>query len=644
MTDSTFSLSKLWPDFSLLISGDYTSPHWLSALIVAILFGIALLFFLYSFWKADSARRHINFYKDLLKDLSPDSLIERRRDLIKKANSKPKYGKLWVEFDESLVPSSDGRKLYNTIDASHFFNTRTLGHGLIENRMLAAVPGFLTAIGVLGTFAGLQMGLGSLELSKNAGVEILRTGIGNMISGASIAFLTSVWGVFTSLVFNFIEKFLERRVRIKIFNLQNLIDNLYPRITAEEALIKIEDHSKQSQELLGGLAEKIGDKMQETLHQVTESIQTSMQRSIEDVLSPALAALADNAKNSSEKALKALVDDFMDGVKQAGAEQKQGMQDAANQLSASVNSMNQVIDSFSNQLAQQQKSADSKFEDVLHRFSGMMESLHTNTEKQQNALMSSMQQQLENTVDSLNSIAQNISTSASDTIEKVGAATQERLEEMKAMDIKLRDNIREVMELQKTINQDLLSELGHLSQQFHEVSRASTAIAENVSKGAEKMQNVSGSLTVVSANMKNTAETLGNNIASAVDQTKELINTTSSLASALHHDIKQMGEIGDKLISTVNTLEKAAQYADKGFGALGDHQKQLMQSLRMHVDDLEEKISDLLKEYAQMVKGQTQERLNEWNRQTNEFTSSMVDAVQTIASVVDEIEAKTGSR
>ena len=67
-----------------------------------------------------------------------------------------------------------------------------------------------------------------------------------MIAGASIAFMTSLWGVFLSVVFNFIEKSLERLCRGRITTLQNTIDYLYPRITAEQSLVNIEESSSLS--------------------------------------------------------------------------------------------------------------------------------------------------------------------------------------------------------------------------------------------------------------------------------------------------------------------------------------------------------------------------------------------------------------
>ena len=640
MIDNTFNLLNLIPDFPLLLNGEYTSPHGMSALIVAVLIAIAIIFFIVSLWKYFVSSGHINFYHRLLNGLATDNLLAERRELLNKALSSKKFGKLWQEFDESLVTSPDGKRLFNTIDAAHFFNTHTLSHGLIDNRMLAAVPGFLTAIGVLGTFAGLQMGLGSLELSKDAGVETLRNGIGNMISGASIAFLTSVWGVFTSLVFNFIEKGLERNVRMKVFSLQNRIDNLYPRVTPEEALINIEDYSKNSKEILSGLAEKIGDRMQETLHEVTNQMQNSLQTSLEKILAPALSDLAANAKNSSEQALKTLVDDFMAGVKQAGAEQSTEMKEAADKLTASVDSMNDVIEGFSNKLADQQKSTDGKFHEILNRFGNMMEDLHVKTERQQGALIDNMQQQLEKTVEKLNGIAMTMGAETSSLLENVTSKATARFEELRSIDVELRDSVRQLVEFQKAINSELSSQFKDLYRQFSEIGKANTALAENISTGAENMQKASASLTIVSSNMKSSAESMGQDLKAITHKTEELLEIVTRLASELNGDMATFTEISSEISRTIETLRQAAEHAENGFTALDDQQERLMESLKDHVVELENKLAELLDAYAQKVQAQTQERLNEWNRQTNEYTATMTDAVQTLASVVDEIETK----
>ena len=61
------------------------------------------------------------------------------------------------------------------------------------------------------------------------------------------------------------------------------------------------------------------------------------------------------------------------------------------------------------------------------------------------------------------------------------------------------------------------------------------------------------------------------------------------------------------------------------------------------MESLQSELSELLVNMMNQVQGQTQERLNEWNRQTSEFTSTMVDAMKALQSVVDDMESRNGA-
>ena len=150
--------------------------------------------------------------------------------------------------------------------------------------MIAAVPGFLTAFGVIGTFVGLQLGLSELNIGNDVAVSEMKAGLAQVISGAKIAFMTSVWGVTLSVFFNFIEKGLERVARSRIYRLQTRIDQLLPRLSAEFQLQRIADDGQQSRESLQGLAEKIGEKMQESLLEATAGIQAGLESSLEKIM------------------------------------------------------------------------------------------------------------------------------------------------------------------------------------------------------------------------------------------------------------------------------------------------------------------------------------------------------------------------
>lgn len=65
----------------------------------------------------------------------------------------------------------------------------------------SAMPGTLTGLGILGTFIGLSLGLASFSGDD---IYTISDNVGPLLSGMKVAFHTSVYGIFFSLIYTFI--------------------------------------------------------------------------------------------------------------------------------------------------------------------------------------------------------------------------------------------------------------------------------------------------------------------------------------------------------------------------------------------------------------------------------------------------------
>ncbi|MDE6203547.1 MAG: MotA/TolQ/ExbB proton channel family protein, partial [Lachnospiraceae bacterium] len=63
----------------------------------------------------------------------------------------------------------------------------------------SGISGTLTGLGILGTFLGLSLGLGAFSGDD---IFTISDNVGSLLSGMKVAFHTSVYGIFFSLVFN----------------------------------------------------------------------------------------------------------------------------------------------------------------------------------------------------------------------------------------------------------------------------------------------------------------------------------------------------------------------------------------------------------------------------------------------------------
>ncbi len=343
----------------------------LSAFFVLILFLALTAALVYVFTKAFIAYRAVEKAQVILSEVNRGSVAEKRRSILAQMSNIPRIHEVWRQWNETLVEAENGKRLFATVDASHFFNARAIAPDLVDNRFLSAVPGLLTAVGVFGTFLGLTFGLSGLDLS-GGGMERIATDVNRLISGAALAFLTSVWGVGSSIIFNFLEKLTERDLRKRVRNLRNEIDAFFPHINAEDRLLLIEEHSRQSRETLQGLAEQIGNRMQESvtaignqMQQSVANLSESMVKSVADILTPALGKLlgkadefASRQESGAYDALATLVDRFSDVLGERASEQSKAMDNANKE-------MQKQLSEFSKSLSDMQKSLDKKFDNAM---------------------------------------------------------------------------------------------------------------------------------------------------------------------------------------------------------------------------------------------------------------------------------------
>lgn len=662
MDKTEYSLVKLWPEFNRLLQGDVTSPEGLSAAFVLVLLVVVAFFSLLSVWNFFRAKSHLRFYRRLLTDLSADQLLEKRRDLSNEALKSSTYGHLWREFDESLVHVPQKQRLCNTLDASHFFNTHTIARGLTENRLLAAVPGFLTAIGVIGTFVGLQLGLDKLPTSSGASPDDLKNGIFGMIGGASIAFMTSVWGVLTSVLFNFFEKFLERNIRGAITSFQNEVDYLYPRITAEQSLSNIEDFTRQSTEKLAELDEKIGHKMQEAMREASGAIREGMEHSLTTILAPAIEKLVENAHSGSEKALETLLERFLQGVGSAGDAQKAMMEQAARDIAEASGGMTAGLVGFAAKLDTQIESLVSNNTEILSEVNStirkQLEEQQQRETQRQEELTGSMSRFMTDVSGQMQQLAdQNAST-----IKSVQGELAQQIEEQKGREIarqkilheqlkgfqdaqeKLSDGIGGVLETQKQQSEDLVAGLGNLVERFERLSASHEHATQAMQAASADMKASSMQLGVLSSNLKSASDNLTSQLANTVERVDSIAGQNKHAAEMFSAVSSELEKTRERLGDTAQTLDKASEKAESGLTAVDRHFDSLGKSLRDHVEALENQVASLLSDYAQRVQNQTQERLRTWNEQTSNYISLMTDAIRALNDVVDEIDGKVRDR
>ena len=180
----------------------------------------------------------------------------------------------WKEFYEARQGEqvSEPRTRQSTVSlAEHFTITRVLGRnpGSLPN----ALPGVFTAVGLLGTFVGIAMGLADIE--PTAATEDLMDGIRTLMGGMSTAFVTSIVGITWSVWWLFEFRFAERKLKsrldffiaetVRMFPVEEPHETLVRIAGANESVLRSADEIRDTAEGIKGNVQSLGQDLADAL-------------------------------------------------------------------------------------------------------------------------------------------------------------------------------------------------------------------------------------------------------------------------------------------------------------------------------------------------------------------------------------------
>lgn len=664
----------------------------ISALFIEIMF---VAFIGSIFWVCRSSAKFFSDIKSIfamLEGKEESRLAFERTDLKEKAKKiSDNVGHLWQEFDETLIEVDEDEqvKLHNTLDAEAFFNPSTLTGGLTDNRLLVAVPSFLTAVGVLGTFVGLQLGLAQLNLDSSVSVEEMKVGISGVINGAKMAFTTSVFGVLLSLIFNIYEKLESGKARMEVEKLQKKIDHLFPRLSSESQLYRIADDGRQSRESLQGLAEKIGEKMQESLIEATAGIQAGLEQSLEKIMAPAINKLVDETSDGNQKALENLVENFMDKFGEQGLQQREAMDKSTANVGAALEDMTSAMDGFIRNLRASQDASGEREQQLVELISLQVSELVDQGQNQKKMMMELVENQLRDISSSLNEREMASQKREQEMVEKISGQVQflvqtaekqnrdmsqlferrisslteqfgnqevesaireetrnktfvEQTAAMKAGTEKLLSRVEEGFKTQLTASIALVEQGKGLQQSVEASVRASSEAANRMKETASELNGTSQNIRVAGSEIR----AAGQKMTGAISEAAE---TCEKVSEQNQEGLKQIGTLCSQLSMNSESLQRSidkmygvVELANTAFDNMTEQQNRFLDQQKINVETLSTKMTSLLRDYAEQANSCTKEHLDVWSQETYEYASRMNEAMKALASIVDEIEVRVG--
>ncbi len=164
-----------------------------------------------------------------------------------KFKNKPFLKDIWVEFDETLEKDRRNNKVYNTLQSEDFFNRSSIISANIKHiDLIKAAPSILTAVGLLGTFLAILIGLHHVQVLQGGQVK----GIEGLINGLSGKFLSSIVALLCSIGLTIYEKTRFSKLTRICSEIQRTMNRIFPRKSTEKLLIEVLKHNEEQSSAL----------------------------------------------------------------------------------------------------------------------------------------------------------------------------------------------------------------------------------------------------------------------------------------------------------------------------------------------------------------------------------------------------------
>lgn len=291
------------------------------------------------------------------KNLWPE--YQDRRDVFKDEE----LNNAFVKYRLRMKNYKTKRGYVGTCDIDEYINEDLIDR-VGMNYYNSSIAGTMTGLGILGTFLGLSMGLGSFNGND---IYTISDNVGPLLSGMKVAFHTSVYGIFFSLVFTYVYRSIMSDAYEKLENFQNAFKQFaQPQVATEDensaAMViyqaSIANAMKQMLELLKGNAMEQTVGVERIVNQFTEQMTNAMGvnfQKLGNTLRTATEVQMGAADNTKEliDAATALVEvnrnmqDVLGGVLER---QERFAKELAEQKATLAATCNEMTDEISNQL------------------------------------------------------------------------------------------------------------------------------------------------------------------------------------------------------------------------------------------------------------------------------------------------------
>lgn len=439
---------------------------------------------------------------------------------------------LWDEYSHTLHRvrrASNGdvsiSEVRATMPAEAFFTKDVLVDSRLFDDFVRHLPGILTGLGIIGTFAGLLNGLGNFDPSST---EKAVAGLKPLLDGVAHAFIASAVAIGSAMAITFIEKLVLALFYGRVDEINRRIDGFFETGAGEEYLARLTNSAEQSEAHSAQLKEALVADLKQMMTNLVERQIEAQQQSTQ--------ALGARIGEAITESLQKPMQEIGAAVQRASGEQGTAVQGM----------LESVLTAFM-----------AKIEDT---FGGQMRGINESIERSMGA-MANVQSSLQTLLQSIEKSTENATTQLSGALTE---AMQQSAANQQAMTEQLREFVQEFRKLvadeqaksKQAMDEAVSAVLARMGEAMDNLRRERDAAANQESSRQEQLKERTTELV---GGLSGQVEALLKSVAEQVEKTQQNIDSISAVSTRA---IEGMN-------SGANTMATAAQRFEAAGGAVG---------------------------------------------------------------------------
>ena len=571
--------------------------------VFIVAFFATFLLYKYHFVKPLDARyKEIETYLDILKKYNPQNVNVYFESLSQKMENSDLIKGIWRKYQRTLIsiPGKDGLEKYSTVESESYFSVAAFTEGM-KGGLWSGLAGTFTGIGILGTFIGLTIGLAGVDTSSTGA---LSSSISGLLGGMSTAFVTSIFGIVSAIVFGVWHSQNMKRFGDAVSRFTDALDQVFIRKSVEEILLEelAESRAQRAamEQLSTDMAISICDHLPDVLDQLAEKMDSAMKGNLDTML----AGLSERQDKQTEQLMQISSNTsslVSGGFDQLGDVLKKGVGQGAEELGNSLKNLSSDIASLAEGIR-----------DILDR------STKASSEANQK------------TLDALNEAISKMNETMEGMANKQTEETDKNIQRMTALMEEMKTTMKDIFDEMAASAKEQRTEIGKIAkdsadQTKENLSAINSSVKELMAEIADHMQQMQ---SMVDTHEKHMQETL-DQMRQAVSSSGNVVNAAGKTVEAAGKTAKVFVEAADdvsmKLKTAAEPLQKAAQPLQQAAASLDSGVQVLAQSMTKQQADAKsvaesmQKISGDYMESSLYVKSALEEARNSWTAYEDRF-------------------------